>query len=108
MPRLRAVMRTLGQAHKILSRNAGARLEALESFAKRLIPDIVDSALGHLLGAIDQEVLRLLFTASNGKSVDLVAERLADSHSRMGKRRLAVGDLDIPHFAPRKVGSGSG
>jgi hypothetical protein len=42
-----------------------------EEFAKVLIPDIVDSTIAHLLGAIDQEVLRLSFTAANGKSVDL-------------------------------------
>jgi hypothetical protein len=44
------------------------------SFAKVIIPDIVDSAISHLLGAIDQEVLHLSFTSSNAKSVDLVAD----------------------------------
>ncbi len=44
-----------------------------EAFAKVLIPDIVDSTISHLLGAIDQELLCLLFTASNGKSIDLTA-----------------------------------
>lgn len=42
-----------------------------EAFAKMLIPDIVDSTISHLLGAIDQELFRLSFTASNGKSLDL-------------------------------------
>lgn len=45
-----------------------------ESFSKVLIPDIVDSTIAHLLGAIDQEVLRLSFTASNGNTVDLTTE----------------------------------
>jgi hypothetical protein len=43
----------------------------VESVAKVLIPDIVDSAIWHLLYAIDQGVLPLSFTASNGKTVDL-------------------------------------
>jgi hypothetical protein len=42
-----------------------------EAFAKEIIPDIVDSTIAQLLGAIDQEVLPLSFTAANGKSVDL-------------------------------------
>ncbi len=45
-----------------------------EEFAKVLIPDVVDSTIAHLLGAIDQDVLRLSFTAANGKSVDLTTE----------------------------------
>jgi hypothetical protein len=44
-----------------------------EAFAKVLIPDIVDSTISHLLNAIDQELLRLLFTASNGKLLDLTS-----------------------------------
>src|SRR5438477_117995 len=51
-------------------REAAAR-NTSETFAKVLIPDIVDSTISHLLGAIDQELLRLSFTASNRKSVDL-------------------------------------
>jgi hypothetical protein len=47
-------------------------LDAQHVIAKRaLIPDVVDSTISHLLGAIDQELLRLSFTAPNGKSVDL-------------------------------------
>jgi hypothetical protein len=42
-----------------------------EDFAKVIIPDIVDSTIAHLLGAIDQEVLQLSFTAASGKSIDL-------------------------------------
>ncbi|HEX3626879.1 MAG TPA: hypothetical protein VH280_15830 [Verrucomicrobiae bacterium] len=43
----------------------------LERIAKVLIPDIIDDALGELFNAIDQELLQLSFTASNGKTVDL-------------------------------------
>jgi hypothetical protein len=46
----------------------------LDSIAKVLVPDIVDETLFHLLRAIDQETLRLSFTASDGKTVDLVDE----------------------------------
>jgi hypothetical protein len=45
-----------------------------EAFAKVIIPDIVDSTIAHLLGAIDQEVLRLSFTAASGKTLDLATE----------------------------------
>ena len=45
-----------------------------EAFAKVLIADIVDDTIAHLLGAIDQDVLRLSFTATNGKSIDLATE----------------------------------
>lgn len=36
-----------------------------------VIPDIVDSALQHLLHAIDEGQLRLKFIASSGREVDL-------------------------------------
>lgn len=45
-----------------------------ESFAREIIPDVVDTTIFHLLRAIDQELLRLSFPASTGKSVDLSAE----------------------------------
>lgn len=64
--------RTLGAEHVIAKRwKEAAAGGSPEAFAKVLIPDIVDSTISHLLGAIDQELLRLSFTASNGKSVDL-------------------------------------
>src|SRR6478736_3766148 len=50
----------------------------LEAVAKILIPDIVDSALWHLLYAIDQGLLPLSFTASNGKAVDLPKDGLGE------------------------------
>jgi hypothetical protein len=62
-----------GGTHAIAKRwkEAAATSGSPEAFAKVIIPDIVDSTIAHLLGAIDQEVLRLSFTAANGKSVDL-------------------------------------
>jgi hypothetical protein len=52
-------------------RKAAASHGDLDSIAEVLIPDIVDDTLFHLLRAIDQELLRLSFTASDGKTVDL-------------------------------------
>ena len=73
--------RTLNEDHIIAKRwKKAAALGSPEEFAKVLIPDIVDSTISHLLGAIDQELLRLSFTSSNGNSVDLtsVAEKSGD------------------------------
>jgi len=42
-----------------------------EEALKVAIPDIVDHTIGQLLGGIDQEVLQLAFTASNGATIDL-------------------------------------
>ncbi len=63
-----------GGTHAIAKRwkEAAANIGSPDEFAKVIIPDIVDSTIAHLLGAIDQEVLRLSYMASNGKSVDLV------------------------------------
>jgi hypothetical protein len=67
--------RTFGEKHAIAKRwNEAAASQSPEAFARVLIPDIVDSTIAHLLGAIDQEVLRLSFTAANGKSIDLTTE----------------------------------
>ncbi|HZZ72355.1 MAG TPA: hypothetical protein VFE24_08880 [Pirellulales bacterium] len=64
--------RTLSANHVIAKRWKEAAVNSSpEAFAKVLIPDIVDSTISHLLSAIDQELLRLSFTASNGKSLDL-------------------------------------
>ena len=49
-----------------------------ESFARVLIPDIVDSVLTHFCRAIDEEHLRLSYTASNGKVVNLPEDGLAE------------------------------
>jgi hypothetical protein len=64
--------RTLDAQHVIAKRwRDAAASGSPEIFARALIPDVVDSTISHLLGAIDQELLRLSFTAPNGKSVDL-------------------------------------
>jgi hypothetical protein len=49
--------------------------EAPVDFARVVIPDIVDDTIFYLLQAIDEGLLRLAFTASNGKVVDLTAQR---------------------------------
>ena len=42
-----------------------------ESFAKVIIPDVVDNTVFELLRAIDEGLFKISFTASNGKQVDL-------------------------------------
>lgn len=42
-----------------------------ESFAKEIIPDIVDATICALLYAIDDQLLSLSFTASNGETINL-------------------------------------
>jgi hypothetical protein len=49
-----------------------------EAFANVLIPDIVDDTIFYFLQALDQQVLALLFEASNGKRVDLPKEGLGE------------------------------
>ena len=49
-----------------------------ESIANVLISDIVDETMFHLVDAIDQGLLTLSFTATNGKTVDLVAEGMGE------------------------------
>ena len=64
--------RTLSAQHVIAKRwKEAAANSSPEAFAKVLIPDIVDSTISHLLSAIDQGLVRLSFTASSGKSLDL-------------------------------------
>jgi hypothetical protein len=46
----------------------------LPEIATVLVPDIVDNAVFHLLNAIDGGDLRISFTASNGRTIDLMAE----------------------------------
>ena len=50
----------------------------VKAISKILIPDIVDDTIFHLLHAIDQGVLRLSFTASNGKTVNLPEDGLSE------------------------------
>ena len=42
-----------------------------EEFAKEIIPDCVDEAIFYLLDAIDNGLLGISFTATNGNTVDL-------------------------------------
>ena len=44
-----------------------------ESFAKTIIPDVVDDTIFELLRAIDEGHLKLSFTDSSGNQVDLCA-----------------------------------
>lgn len=66
------ILQSSGDA-AIVKRWKEARASAPEAFAKVLIPDIVDETISNLMIAIDQELLRLSFTASNGKSIDLTS-----------------------------------
>jgi hypothetical protein len=50
----------------------------LESIASVVIADTVDETVFHLLRAIDQGLLKLSFTASNGKEVDLPVDGLSE------------------------------
>ena len=45
-----------------------------ETLARVMIPDVVDSTLAQLCRAIDQELLQLSFTASDGKRTNLPAD----------------------------------
>src|SRR5260370_40171129 len=48
------------------------------SMASVVIPDTVDETVFHLLRAIDQGILKLSFTASNGKKVELPTDGLGE------------------------------
>jgi len=50
----------------------------VESVARVLIPDIVDATLTQFCRAIDQELLRLLYTASNGENANLPVDGLGE------------------------------
>jgi hypothetical protein len=79
-----------------------------EEFASVLIPDVVDSTIAHFLGAIDQEILRLVFSASNGESVDLASDGLGELSgwykgsdgwcARYSRERCADDVSDLQHF----------
>jgi hypothetical protein len=63
---------TLLSDHIVAKRwKEAARSGSNESYAKVLIPDIVDDTIFYLLRAIDEGILRISFTASNGKTIDL-------------------------------------
>lgn len=46
--------------------------------ARTIIPDIVDNTVFHLLDAIDNGLLRLVFTDSSGRVVDLMKNGLSE------------------------------
>jgi hypothetical protein len=48
------------------------------SYARVLIPDIVDETIFYLLHAIDEGGLRIAYTASNGTVVDLTTQGLGE------------------------------
>jgi len=49
-----------------------------EQVVSIVIPDVVDEAVFHLLLAIDQGLLKLSFTASNGQKVELPTDGLGE------------------------------
>ena len=56
-----------------------------ESFPKMIIADVVDDTIFELLRAIDEGLLKLSFTASNGKTVDLTAGGFGESAGPSGQ-----------------------
>ena len=71
--------RRLGAEHIIAKRwKEAAASGSPEAFAKVLIPDIVDDTMFYLLHAIDDGLLKLSFTASNGRTVDLSTEGISE------------------------------
>jgi hypothetical protein len=50
----------------------------LTTLAREVVPDVVDDTVCALLRAIDDGALRLLFTAANGKTIDLPADGLGE------------------------------
>ena len=71
----------------------------LDSIAKVLIPDIVDDTVFYLLQAIDQGLLRLSFTASNGNTVNLPEDGLGE----LGGWYMASGGWRAMHSQERFV-----
>jgi hypothetical protein len=57
-------------------RSAGENGSA--AFARTLIPDVVDDTVFYLLRAIDDGILKISFSASNGNVVDIGAEGLGE------------------------------
>jgi|SRR5215469_6273361 len=66
-------------SHVIAKRwRESARAGQLEPVAKVLIPDIVDDTIFYLLRAIDEGALKLSFTDSNGRTINLSEEGLGE------------------------------
>jgi hypothetical protein len=79
-------------------RRASAGSDA-RSFGKVAIPDVVDDTIFNLLNAIDQGVLQLSFTASNGKKVDLAN----DGHGELGGWYMGSGGWRAMYSQERYV-----
>jgi hypothetical protein len=57
---------------------AAARDEDATGFARVVIPDVVGEAIFYLLHALDNGDLRMTFTSTNGRIVDLTDEGLGE------------------------------
>ena len=76
---IRSNDRTLTEQHVVAKRwKKAATSGSPDVLAKTLIPDVVDDTIFYLLHAIDDGLLKLSFTASNGKTIDLSAEGLSE------------------------------
>jgi hypothetical protein len=60
-----------GSRYRVSKRWRKAAESGRSALLKEVIPDIVDSALAHLLDAIDEGWLKLTYTAENGKVLEL-------------------------------------
>lgn len=68
-----------------------------QELAETIIPDCLDDTIFHLLHAIDQGALRLLFVASNGTVVDLTT----DGESEMAGWYMGTGGWRA-HFSKER------
>jgi hypothetical protein len=64
--------------HGVAARWSAASQKSPEEFARVLIPDIVDDTVFYLLNAIDNGEIRLLYTAENGKVIDLTKDGIGE------------------------------
>jgi hypothetical protein len=78
-----------------------------EDFAKEIIPDIVDETLFQFLHSIDEGLLKISFSASNGKIVDLNTDGLSelagwyagtDWRAAYAKERFVDDNADLQDF----------
>ena len=116
---IRTYDRTIGNGPKTAMANrwhAAAKSGRPEDLARAVIPDIVDTTISQLLGAIDQELLHLSYIASTGRSVDLSVEgrgELSGSYkgphgwiAQFSKERYVDDFSHLDHFfdgdAPKK------
>lgn len=73
--------------------------DACVDFAKAIIPDCIDNALFYLLNAIDERLLRLLYTANDGSVVDLCT----DGEGEMAGWYMASGEWRARYSVQRFV-----